>query len=320
MTEKKSFLRRFIKGCLWTVATVFVLLNINAAVHAYKFTHFYDSLPASKAEAEKTWWDKTGPLITGIDAAKKKITEFPSRSYETVILTTRDGLKLEAWDINIDSAKGTLIMFHGHGNNKAGILKEAEAFWQMGYNTLMVDFRAHGNSGGHTSTIGAAEVQDVLAAWNYIKPKTRKPVILYGISMGAASILHAMAQTNIDPDKLILEMPFGSLKQAVSGRLKLMHVPAEPMSTLLTFWGGVEHGFWAFNYKPFRDAQTVDCPVLLQWGAHDPRVKRSETESIYRNLSSLDKQMVVYEEAGHESLVKKQPGKWIRTVGKFLDE
>ncbi len=318
--NRKTFLQKFIRWTLWVFISLFILLNALSAVHAYKFTHYYDSLPAAKPAAERTWWDNAKPLITGINAAKKKITEYPSRPYETVWLETKDKIRLEAWNIKVDSAIGTIIMFHGHGNNKAGILKEAEAFWQMGFNTFMIDFRAHGNSSGNTTTIGAKETEDVLAAYNYIKPATDKPVILYGVSMGAAAVLHAMEQTNIDPDKLILEMPFGSLKEAAEGRLKLMHVPAEPMGTLLTFWGGIENGFWAFDYKPCMDARTVDCPVLLQWGAKDPRVKRSETECIYRNLYSGDKQLVVYDEAGHESLLKKQPEKWMRTVSRFLQD
>lgn len=317
--QKKSFRKRILRSLLWTVTIVIILMNALAAVHAYKFTHFYDSLPAPKPLAEQSWWDKTKPLITGIDAAKLKIREYPSRPYKIVTLTTKDDIQLEAWDVPVDSSKGTVVMFHGHGSNKAALLKEAEAFWQMRYSTLMVDFRAHGNSGGNTCTIGEKEVMDVIAAYTYARSITDSAVILYGMSMGASTVLHAMEKTNIDPDKLILEMPFGTLKEAVSGRLKLMHVPAEPMSTFLTFWGGVEHGFWAFGYKPSMDARSVDCPTLVQWGALDPRVKKSEIDAVYKRLQSYDKQMVVYNEAGHESLIKKQPEKWYRTVSRFLD-
>ena len=59
-------------------------------------------------------------------------------------------------------------------------------------------------------------------------------------------------------------MPFGSLPDAVKGRVKIMGLPQEPISTLLTFWGGVQNGFWAFNLKPSEYAKKIKCPVLLQ--------------------------------------------------------
>lgn len=319
-TTHPSFFRRLIKWLLWALCIIFILMNVLASVHAYKFTHFYDSLPPAKPLAEQTWWDKTKPIFTGINAAKKHNKDFPTRKYETVTLTTKDNLQLEAWSVPVDSSKATIIMFHGHGSNKSGIVKEADAFADMGYSTFLVDFRAHGGSSGNVCTIGEEEVKDVLCVYEYVRKNTSQPVYLYGMSMGAATILHTMAKTNIDPDKLILEMPFGALQDAVNGRLKLMGVPAQPMGTLLTFWGGVEHGFWAFSYKPRVDAREVSCPVLIQWGEKDTRVKRSEVESIYRRLSSGDKQLVVYPEAGHESLYKKEPEKWMRTVQRFLKE
>ena len=125
---------------------------------------------------------------------------------------------------------------------------------------------------------------------------------------------------DIQPEKIILQMPFGSLTDAVNGRLRIMKLPQQPMGTLLTFWGGLEHGFWAFNYKPFVYARQVHTPVLLQWGRKDPRVSEAETNAIFTNLASANKKLVIYEQSGHEDLLKSEPEKWIKTVTDFLNE
>lgn len=73
----------------------------------------------------------------------------------------------------------------------------------------------------------------------------------------------------MQPSKIILEMPFGSLNNAVKGRVRTMGLPEQPISTLLCFWGGAEQGFWAFNHNPYEYAQKITCPTLLQWGVNN---------------------------------------------------
>ena len=112
-------------------------------------------------------------------------------------------------------------------------------------------------------------------------------------------------------------MPYGSILQAGEGRIKMMHLPAEPLATLVTFWGGVEHGFWGFGMKPTQFAKKINCPVLMQWGANDPRVTRGEIDAIYNNIPSV-KKLVVYDSSAHESLCKKETEKWKKEVSDFL--
>jgi len=112
-------------------------------------------------------------------------------------------------------------------------------------------------------------------------------------------------------------MPFASIVKAEEGRIKMMGLPAEPLARLLTFWGGVEHGFWAFNMQPAEFAKKIDCPVLLQWGANDPRVSRQEVDDIYNNINTT-KKLVVYDNSAHESLCKKEKEKWVDEVSSFL--
>ena len=310
---------RFFKFLLRSIVALFILLNIIVAFHAYKFTHFYNNGEiAIKKQEDKTGWDKAKEILFGINAVKKKNDVTTDSTFKIIYLTTKDSLKLETWYIAADSSKGTVILFHGHGGNKSGVIKEAESFNKIGYNTLLVDFRAHGSSGGNTCTIGYDESEDVKLAFDYIKANGEKNIVLWGISMGASTITKAVKDYQINPEKIILEMPFGTIKDAVRGRLKIMGLPAEPIGTLLTFWGGAEHGFWAFGMKPQEFASTIKCPVLLQWGRNDPRVSKREEDILFKNIATANKKFVIYETAGHESLCKKEPAKWEAEVAAFL--
>jgi pimeloyl-ACP methyl ester carboxylesterase len=316
---------KLLKKLGYTILILFVLLNVMAAFHAYKFTHFYDSAeakPLFKAE-EAGFFEKAGALMFGVKSFKKPIAKFPSINYKTVRFTTSDELHLEAWHMQhpiVDSreAKGTIIMFHGHGGNKAGILKEAESFFNLNYNVLMVDFRSHGNSSGNICTIGFYEARDVKAAYDYVGSTGETNIILYGISLGAAAEMKAVKDYNLRPTKMILEMPFGSLLEAVKGRCRIMGVPTEPTSTLLTFWGGLERDFWAFDHNPEDYAKSIKCPVLLQWGEKDIRVSKQETESIFSSLASQQKQLITYANSGHQNLSTSEPEKWLSTISQFL--
>ncbi len=310
-------MKKFLKIVLKSVLVIFVLLNVVVMFHAYKFTHFYEASEVTiKPEKNKTSWEKTKDLLFGFNVAKQKNIA-PDSAYKTVTLTTKDGIKLDAWYVTVPNAKGSVALFHGHGSKKSAVLKEAISFQQMGFSTLLVDLRAHGNSEGNTSTIGYLEGEDVKLGYEYLQKNGEKNIVLWGISLGAAAVTRAIDEYPIKPSKVILEMPFGSLPDAVEGRVKMMGLPAEPVSTLLTFWGGVEHGFWAFNMKPYEYVKKIKCPVLLQWGKNDPRVTEKETKQIFDNITAT-KKLVIYENSGHESLCTKEHEKWMMEVSAIL--
>ncbi len=309
----KKGLKFFLK---WILA-LFILLNMVVFFHAYKFTHFYNTGEIEiKAADAKTGWEKTKELLFGINAVKQFNTK-PDTVFSAQYFKTKSGLKLEAWILEVDSALGTVALFHGHGGKKSSLLNEAAEFRKLGYNTILLDFRAHGNSEGNTCTIGYKEVEDVKLVYDYLISKGEKNIVLYGVSLGAATISKAIHDYALQPSKVILDMPFAELSTAVTGRLKLMKLPPHPLGTMLCFWGGVQNGFWAFNHKPYEYVRSINCPVLLQRGLNDPRVTQEETNKIYANIYS-PKRMVLYKNSAHESLCNKENEKWVAAVQAFL--
>lgn len=311
-------LMKILRRLLYTVLVLFVLLNIMCAFHAYKFTHFYNDQSLQRVKPEQmSFGAKAQAIFLGVKYPKSVNTLVPQIPYETVHLKTTDNLLIEAWHCTQASPKGTVILFHGHGASKSKVLPEAMSFYSLGYNIFLVDFRAHGGSEGNTCTIGYEEAEEVKLAYNYIAAK-EKNIVLWGISLGAATITRAISEYGLKPSKVILEMPFGTLLGAVKGRVHSMGLPAQPISSLLAFWGGLERGFWAFGHNPCDYAEKISCPVLIQWGRQDARVTEAEEKCIYDAIPGKQKKLVIYERSGHQSLFANETAKWEQEIKAFL--
>lgn len=313
---------KFFRRLLRILLSIFVLFNVLLAFHAYRFTYFYDNPEKIKPKRPEqlSTGEKLQNGLFGIKFLKRPIDTLPGRDFEVIKLRTAEGFDLEGWYIPADSAKGTVLLFHGHSSNKGKILAETDYFHQLGYNTFSIDFRAHGNSGGNICTIGSLEAEDVKLAYDFVQQRGEQNLILWGVSMGAATVLKAVPEYHLSPTKIIVECPFASMYDAVKGRLRTLHVPESPFSELLLFWGSIERGMWGFGHAPSEYAKGISCPTLLNWGANDPRVQAHETEAIYDNLGTTNKRLVVFESAAHESFCRKEPAKWKERVKWFLEK
>lgn len=319
-------MKKWFKRIVLTLVVLFVLLNIISAFHAYKFTHFYEDAKPIKKPEQMSVSEKAKAIFFGTNYPKSKVVDSLLIPHTTINFNTSDSVQLEAWyleqpklEADFNLKKGTVILFHGHGSNKSAIIREIEAFYSLGYNVLATDFRAHGNSEGNVCTIGFNESKDVKAAFDLIHSKGESNIVLWGISLGAATITKAIKDYGIKPNKIILEMPFGSLSDAVKGRVRTMGLPEQPIATLLSFWGGTQQGFWAFSHNPFVYVQSIKCPTLLQWGVLDKRVTLTETQTIFTNIASPKKKLVKYEQCGHVSLCKNEYNKWVEEINGFLE-
>ena len=239
--------------------------------------------------------------------------------YTTHRIPVADARLLDSWFIKSKAkSQGVVILFHGKDNNKSSLLAAAGIFHQLNYDTLLVDFRGSGKSSGNTTTIGIEEARDVVAAIDYLPQlNLQQPPILYGISLGSAAILRAIAIHSIQPRAIILELPFTSLLSAVKIRLANASLPPSPMAELIVFWGGVQHGFNGFAHKPLEYAREVRCPTLIMVGKRDRTVNLEAVEELYQNLNA-SKEMVIFPEAGHQILASLDTKLWTQAIADFL--
>ena len=115
-----------------------LIRNVIAYYHAYKLTHYSREAKFRTLKVKKlTRWQKLSTLIFGISNPRPKNDKKPIVPYKTVKI--KSNYHLESWYINTPKSRGTVILFHGYGGNKSGLIPEAQAFNTIGFNTLLVD-------------------------------------------------------------------------------------------------------------------------------------------------------------------------------------
>lgn len=297
---------------------VFILMNIIAAFQAWSFTHFDDTAGERVNTNRLSRAAKLKMLFFGASLPRPRNTEIPSQQYQTVKISSN--VMLSAWYIKTTNPKpkGTILLFHGYQGTKSNLIEVSDALLAMGYNTLLSDFMGSGGSEGNQTTIGFKEAENVKAAYDYIAHKGEKNIFLYGSSMGAAAVMKAITDYKVTPKAIIIGCPFGSMYGTVGKRFEIMGLPKFPMAGLLTFWGGIENGFWAFSHNPEEYAKNITSPALLLWGEQDNRVGYEETQAIYNNLAGK-KELHTFIHSGHGLYIDTEPDEWRNTVGGFLN-
>lgn len=306
--------RKQVKRLIWGIVAVFVLMNVIAALHAWKFTHFLNTDAQSVRPEELSFAQKFGTIVFGIENPRPENKNLPTQAFE--IITLKGNKSIEAWSIKAENSKGTVVIFHGYKGEKSSMLDISDEFLKLGFSTMLVDFRGSGGSDGNQTTIGFHEANDVKACFDFLKNKGEENIVLFGTSMGAVAVMKAINDFGLQPTGIILECPFGTMYKTTCARFKAMGVPTFPMASLLMFWGGIENGFWAFSHNPISYAKGIECPVLLLYGEKDARVSKMEIDAILENLNG-EKSLKTYPLAGHENYLLKYNDQWVNDVVNF---
>lgn len=135
--------------------------------------------------------------------------------YEELRIDTADGEELHAWWLPADEARAngyTVLHLHGNAGNIAHRLGLLEFFHELGFATLIIDYRGYGESSCSASESGV--YRDAAAAWDHleaVRGLAPEEIILHGHSLGAA--IAAYQATQAQPAALALEGGFTSLPE-----------------------------------------------------------------------------------------------------------
>lgn len=298
----------------------FVALNVLAYIHAFRMTHFVSGASHPGKPESLSFGQKVKVLFLGIEVPRPESSQTPATfdlPFESLTIPGREGSRLATWLIPHPEFKGLIVLFHGYAACKSHVLHEAKAFHDLGYTTMLVDFRGSGDSTGDGTTVGVFEADDVGDVFAYVCERYQKKPILFGQSMGAVAVLRAIAVHGIDPEAIILECPFNRMLATVQNRFAAMGVPSFPCAQLLVFWGGVQNDFNGFRHNPVDYAKDVRCPTLLMIGDRDPRVKVSDVCEVGGRIGERC-ELKIFEGIGHESYRQAQPETWTKSVSGFL--
>ena len=166
-------------------------------------------------------------------------------AFEDLSFPSKDGTPLKGWWVPAPNPRGTVILVHGLNRSRIEMVKKVPFLHAHGWNALLFDLRHHGESGGDASSFGAHEKQDVHAATELARKKSAVPVVLWGVSLGAASATLAAAE---DPSVagLVCDSSYRSLRDTVAHHMTLARtwrwwmriVPSWPVGDEVVYWIG----------------------------------------------------------------------------------
>jgi uncharacterized protein len=305
-----------VKTLLCKSSIVFFLLCVFASAGYY--IAVYHILPYSSIRPHRITREEKTLLYSGhYDPSTFNL------KFENLDVLVEDSITLRGWFIHAKGNTGvaTIILLHGIANCKESLLGFADTLAQLGYNCILYDARAHGESGGSNCTYGFYEKHDVSA---YIDKATKEyahvgPIAIYGNSFGAAVALQAMAG-----DKRIrcgiVECSFATLREVAYDYWKrLSHLPIHFIPDAALKNSEKIANFPVDSVKPEESAKQIDCPVLIAHGDQDKNISWEYGMRVFRNIKSPAKEWYLVHGAGHYDVPKVGGSAYFNILIKFLE-
>lgn len=263
-----------------------------------------------------------------------------TKQLHQTVLNKQDGKMMDVYAYYVDQGSDKTVMIHGgfRGNWNNGIVtEEYNDFYKAGYNLLFVDSRATGNSGGDYVTYGQYESDDVLYWINQeVRERPSQKILLYGGSMGAATMMSVLAKDiPVNVKGIIENCGFASIDEQLRFTYSQTVVPALPpaIKNQLDIIGDQEHedlfmGLLKQYYfdqemhlNPTAALPTIgmsgSLPKLIIHGTADDVVPVSNAQKLYE-LAGGYKDLLLVEGAGHGKAQEVDHAAYTKHVTDFL--
>ena len=207
------------------------------------------------------------------DRSIELIDKLRARAYERVGIQSHDGLHLAGRYYHTADGAPLAILCHGYrGTPTRDFCGGANICFDVGYNVLLIEQRAHCSSEGHTISFGTNERYDVLAWTNYAVKRFGEDqrILLAGISMGAATVLMA-SELNLPKQVrgILADCPYTSPAEIIQTVGKSKGIPMKLALPMAEFGARVLGGFSLYSASALTAVRRSKIPILLIHGEAD---------------------------------------------------
>ncbi|MBR5140554.1 MAG: alpha/beta hydrolase, partial [Clostridia bacterium] len=225
------------------------------------------------------------------DEIRSLIDNLVSLPCERVSINARDGVRLSARYYHTGAGAPIVILAHGYrGNSLRDFAGGADMFLKMGYNLLLIDHRAHGDSGGKVISFGIRERFDVCdwAAYATDRFGEDSEILLAGISMGGACVLMAAGEDLPDTVKGVLaDCPYSS-PLGIIARVGTKKGVPDTLVRIFAITGARFFAKFALNEASALTAvEKTELPILIIHGDADGFVPLSMSEELKKKNPSI---------------------------------
>lgn len=257
-------------------------------------------------------------------ALEKKLERLP---HSDVSIVSKDGLTLKGTYVRASSdSKNTVILIPGLNSSRYSVQQFSEIYLGRGFNVLMYDPRAQGESGGKKISYGYHELEDLTCWINYIWSKYPYGQIgIHGESFGAAA---ALMEFGLNSDKrvkfYVADCSFTSMKDLISYNIaKSYNIKNKYLQNIMFFYTDlicrVKNGYSLNKISPLDSIKQYSTPVLFIHGSADKIVPSSMSKTMYENKKGT-KDIYIMNGADHGLSYASNPEQYKKVVNDFLDK
>ncbi len=247
--------------------------------------------------------------------------------YEDFTVKTTDGLGLKGWFIPGKRGE-TVIVLHGYTASKYNteyIKPVVEILARHGYNVVVYDHRAHGDSEGDVTTLGYKEVDDLsrVIDWLIEEKKVSGKIGLIGYSMGGAITLKALAVE----DRIaagVADSPYVDI--VVSGRQWIKRMKGILRTILLMDYPLIIRfarkyaGVDLKELNMFNYAEKIRKPLLIIAGKNDDLVPLGQINELAKKIKAVNENTEIWiTDSRHVSAVRDYPEEYEEKVISFFE-
>lgn len=244
--------------------------------------------------------------------------------YQNVQFAAEDGEHLDGWFIPQRGSRKTVVVVHGIGVNKGVFLGIVPFLHRAGWNVLLFDLRAHGDSGGHTTSFSFDEARDVRGAVRYLATRPDSPIVaLYGFSLGGASVIQAFNTPGAMPSvrAVVVDSAFAEFEPLARAQTHFLPSPFDTIIfAMIEFWSKLEIGVGLNQIAPYRSIQNIAPRRLLMIHGTDDGFVPPENARINFRAARPFKQLWLVKGGQHVQNRTLNPPVYEKRVAAFLNE
>lgn len=240
-----------------------------------------------------------------------------------VYLTSHDGLKLWANEYINEDDEYWLIAVHGYQSDYKAMEDISCEYYDKGYNIILPDLRAHGNSEGEYIGMGLNDSLDILLWIDYIiEQNPNAKIVLHGHSMGGATVMMTAGSEDLPSNvfAVIEDCGYTDAYQMMTEQLKYrFNIPGFPIMNFANVMSKVRADYNMKDASPIKSLENATVPILFIHGDADIFVLPYMHTELYESYTG-PKDSLIVEGAGHVASRNIEPETYYKTVFDFIEK
>lgn len=315
-------MRKFVKVLLWVVSCLLVVVTVLGFIAG----NYFFNLALNPGYDKSTVLDNEQNVVD-YDSMQQDFDEgevwFEQSGYKGAVIESFDGLQLSAYMIENENPNGDwVIICHGYNSNAYTMVGFAKTFYDMGFNVLLPDARASGNSEGEYLGMGWLDRLDLVEWVNGLNRQYNpNNIALFGVSMGGATVMMASGEDLPENVRVIIEdSGYTSAWDEFSYQLKgLFGLPSFPLMQFSSAVTRIRAKYWLGDANAIRQLENCQTPTLFIHGEDDTFVPVAMLDELY-NAMPGEKEKLIVPGAGHAGASFTAPQVYWNTVEAFIDK